>query len=125
MRVWTSEMALTPCVKGTHVIPENVATCATVGHIGAPCPCPGAAFSPVPLLPSRRLTRAQLIAAERFARKAGIGPLFRSTPPCSGYANGCICSACSALEAQIRERGFTPDGKVKPPAPVAQPWEPA
>jgi hypothetical protein len=79
----------------------------------------------VPLLPSRRLTRAQLIAAERFAKKAGIGPLFRLTPPCSGYANGCICAACSDLEQQIRERGFTSAGKVKPPQPAPQPWEPA
>jgi hypothetical protein len=74
--------------------------------------------------PPRRLTGDQIIAAARFAAKAGIGPLF-APPPCHGYANCCRCSACTALAEQIAERGFTPDGKVAPPAAKPQPWDPA
>ena len=47
------------------------------------------------------------------------------TETCSGYSCGCACSACLDLAKQINERGFSPDGTVKPPhaGRVKFPWE--
>lgn len=44
---------------------------------------------------------------------------------CSGYSCGCACPDCLDLAKQINERGFSSDGKVKPPSVgrVKFPWE--